>query len=232
MKKIGIISISLLLLLAVPLFSEAAGMELSVFVPESLYVYDEGSVAITSGLSTSIGMGKFIEIPIGFDYCKLHGLMVEGATVNGAAVTATKPWFIADNFLPYAKLQLNLPIGPVILSAFGGGAASWNATLTPLGSFAADDLAAAGKYAGFSQLSASARFGYGWLAGASFGVNIDPVTISIFGEYRSITSPLEMSATFSTGPAGDLTTQYEVDSTNAALKMRGFAAGIGGSFAF
>lgn len=231
MKKL-LVLIVLCIVFTGTLSAEAAGMEVSVFVPESLYLYNEGSVAVTSGLSTSIGIGDNFEIPIGFDYCKLHGLMVEGVSVDGTAVIASKPWFIADNFLPYAKLQFNLPIGPVILTAFGGGAFSWNATLTPLTGFAEDDVSAEGEYAGFTEFTVAAPFGYGWLAGASIGVKIDPVTVNIFAEYRRITSPLSLTASYLTGPSTGLTDEKTIDSTGASLKMRGFAAGIGGSFAF
>ena len=231
MKKLFLV-ITVLLFSTAGGFAQEAGTEISVFVPEALYLHNSGSVALTSGLGTSIGLGDYFEIPIGFDFCKVDGLMAEGVTSGGAAVTATKPWFTADNFLPFAKLQFNLPLGPVILTAFGGGAVSWNATLTPLGNYIAADLSADGEYSGFTDFSASARFGYGWLAGASFGINIDAVTVSIFGEYRDITSPLTMTAKYSTGPAGDLTTEKTVDATDAVLKMRGFACGIGGSFAF
>lgn len=230
--KIFIMMLIIISVFTAGAFGEAAGMELSVFVPESLYIYNNGSVAVTSGLSTSIGLGDYFEIPIGFDYCKLHGLMVEGVTVDGEAVTASKPWFIADNFLPYIKLQANLPLGPVILSAFGGGAFSWNATLTPLGSYAAEDLSEENQYSGFTNFSAAAPFGYGWLAGASFGINVDAVTVSLFGEYRRISSPLDMTAVYFTGPDTGLTDEKSVNSESASLKMRGFAVGVGGSFAF
>ena len=231
MKKIFLVCI-IGFIASFSVFGEAAGMEVSVFVPESLYLYDDGSVAVTSGLGTGLGLSDYFEIPIGFDFCKLHGLMVEGASVDGEAVTASKPWFIADNFVLYAKLQANLTLGPIILSAFGGGAGAWNATLTPLEGYAADDVAEDGGYAGFTEFSASAPFGYGWLAGASFGVKIDAVTVNVFGEYRALTFPLTMTADYLTGTSEGLTTAKSLNTSAASLKMRGYAVGIGGSFAF
>ncbi len=231
MKKIAVL-ICTVLILGSAVFAEEAGTKISVFVPESLYLYDDGAVALTSGLSTSLGLGKFLEIPVGFDYCKFHGYMVEGASVDGNAVSPSKPWFIADNFLAYIKLQLKFEMGPVVIKAFGGGAGSWNATLTPLEGWAADDVAAADEYAGFTEFSASAPFGYGWLAGGSLGIKIKQVTVNLFAEYRDIYNPLTLTASYLTGPSTGLTAAKTIESTNTYLMMRGIACGIGGSFAF
>ena len=231
MKKIGILVI-LIFLSASRLFAEEAGTEISVFIPESLYLHDDGSVSMTSGLSTAIGLGDYLEIPIGFDYCKFHGYMVDGATVDGIEVNPAKPWFIADNFLVYLKLQLKLELGPVVIKAFGGGAGSWNATLTPLEGWAADDVTTPGEYAGFTEFSGAAPFGYGWLAGGSFGVKIKQVTVHIFAEYRDIYNPLTLTASYLTGPVTGLTTAKTIEAADAYLLMRGIACGIGGNFSF
>jgi len=232
MKKVFVLILILMFGFMFSVSAEEAGIEISVFIPESLYLHGEGTVAYSSGLSTSFSFGDFIEIPIGFDYCKLHGLMVEGVTSAGAAAAVSKPWFMADSFLPYAKLQLNLPIGPLTISVFGGGAVNWNATLTPLTGFVAQDIASAGEYAGLIDFTYQNSFGFGWLAGASIGLNIEPVTISIFGEYRDVSAPLMLSASYLTGPVSGLTTSGTLDGSNAFLILRGISAGIGGSFAF
>lgn len=233
MKKL-IVLVIIFLVFSGFAFAEEAGMEISVFIPESMYLYDEGTVAMTSGLSTSIGLGDHIEVPIGFDYCKLHGLVAEGVVSDGTEIEVTNPWYISDNFMPYLKLQANLALGPVILTAFGGGALSWNATLTQL-AFPAADLAISGEYAAITTISAEAPFGYGWLAGASIGVKIDPVTVNIFAEYRDIRHPLTFAAEYTVGAADSITTQKTAAAPpddGGALRMRGIACGIGGSFAF
>ena len=232
MKKVGLIVVVFMLVFTGFAGAEEAGTELSVFIPESLYLHGEGTVAFTSGLGTSFSFGDFIEIPLGFDYCKLHGLMVEGASSGGSAVAAAKPWFMADSFTPYIKVQFNLPIGPITLSAFGGGAAVWNATLTPLSGFITDDLAPAGQYAGLTSLSYKNNFGFGWLAGGSLGLTVHPVTISLFAEYRDIRAPLDLSAAYLTGPSSGLTVPGALDGSAASLIIRGIACGLAGSFAF
>jgi hypothetical protein len=227
--------IAIILILALfPAFATAAeaGTGISIFIPESLYLHGRGTVSLETGFSTSIGLGKFFEVPIGFSYNKIQGYMVEGAETGASGVESTAPWFMGDSLLPYIKLQAKLPIGPVTLKAFAGAALNWNASLTPFEANISKDIAAENEFAVFTSFDYENKLGYGILAGASLGVTIDPVTLRIFGEYRSLKAPLEMSGDYRTGPAGAITTPGSLDGSNAELVIRGITLGIGGSFAF
>ena len=232
MKKAVLLIAVVLILSSVPVYSEEAGLEFSVFVPESLYLHGEGTVALTSGFGTSWALADFIEIPIGFDYMKLHGMMVEGVTNGSTAVTASKPWFMSDCFIPYITVKLNLGLGPLTLSAFGGGAAFWNATLTPLRGFIAADLAPSGSVAGLSSLNYKNNFGFGWLTGAEISVEVHPVTIGLFAEYRSLSSALELSADYVSASSTAVSGSGSLSGTDSRLFIRGIAGGIKGSLSF
>lgn len=108
---------------------------------------------------------------------------------DGTEVEATAPWFMGDSFMPFVKLQVNIPLGPVTISAFGGGALNWNASLTPFMANAAEDVAADGEYAAFSSFDFENKLGFGWLGGASLGVTVGQITARIYGEYRSLSAP-------------------------------------------
>ncbi len=73
--------ISLLFLFAVWIFNAAfaqsAGGGISVFVPESLYRFGNGTIAFEQGLSTTIGLGPVLSVPIGFAYHSTDGYLLE-----------------------------------------------------------------------------------------------------------------------------------------------------------
>lgn len=232
MKRIKIALLCLVMALSGTAYAAEAGTGLSFFVPESLYLHGKGSVSLETGLSTSLGIGSYLEIPVGFQYNKIQGFLVEGVKVNETDVEATAPWFMGDSFMPFIKLQANIPLGPLTLSGFAGGALNWNASLTPFEANAARDVAPAGEYAVFTDFDYENKLGYGWLAGASLGVTISPVTVTLFAEYRNIRTPLNLSGTFSSGPAEGLTTSRTLEGSEAALLIRGITLGLGGSFAF
>ena len=232
MKRIIIALICLGTAFSGPLFAAEAGTGLSFFIPESLYRHGEGSVSLETGLSTSLGLGKHLEIPIGFQYNKIQGFLVEGARTGGGAVEATAPWFMGDSLMPFVKLQANFPLGPLTLSGFAGGALNWNASLTPFEANAARDVAPAGENAVFTAFDYENKLGYGWLAGASLGITIKPVTVTLFAEYRDIKTPLNLSGTYFSGPDGAVTAPGTLEGGDAALLIRGITLGLGGSFAF
>ncbi len=137
----------------------------SVFIPESLYRYHQGGISFETSLGWKIGLSKYLSIPVGVTYDKIDGLMVSGT----GTPAATQPWFIADSIMPYAMLQLHLPIGIFYVNFFGGGALNWNATLTPLGQNIESYLATqAGSNNGvsFTSPTYANSLGFGWLAGA------------------------------------------------------------------
>ncbi|MCK5154178.1 MAG: hypothetical protein KAQ93_07440 [Spirochaetales bacterium] len=227
MKK-SIILIIFIILVSTGLFAAEAGTGFSIFFPESFYEGNGGTVSVENGLSTSIGLGGMLSVPIGFSYNKIQGYMVEGASVK-----STKPWFMGDSFMGYVMLKGTLPLGPVFFEIYGGGGVNWNAgNLTAFEGNIAKDLAPEGEYAVITDLNYDNSFGYGWLAGASFGVTISKISISVDFLYRDIQSDLNMTGTYDvgTGP-GDYTSEVIGDS-DAKLIIRGFTIGLGGSFAF
>jgi len=232
MKRNMIAFLCLGMALSGTLYAAEAGTSLSFFIPESLYTHGEGSVSLETGLSTSLGLGNHLQIPMGFQYNKIQGFLVEGAMVNGTEVEATAPWFMGDSIMPFVKLQASLPLGPLTLSGFAGGAVNWNVSLTPFEAHAARDVAPDDGYAVFTAFNYENKLGYGWLAGASLGVTISPVTVTLFAEYRNIKTPLALSGSFRSGPEEDITTSGTLEGSDAALLIRGITLGLGGSFAF
>ena len=102
MKKICVL---LIMILSISLSVNAmeAGTGISVFVPESLYTYGEGSVSLEQSLEFALGLGEYLSIPVGFTYNTNYGLMVDGED------EADSPWFYTDSILPYAMLK---PMSP------------------------------------------------------------------------------------------------------------------------
>jgi hypothetical protein len=232
MKKIILILLCLGMVLSSALYAAEAGTGLAFFVPESLYRHGEGSVSLETGLSTSLGLGSYLEIPFGFQYNKIQGFLVEGAKADGVDVKASAPWFMGDSFMPFVKVQANFPLGPLTFSGFAGGALNWNASLTPFEANAARDLAPVDGYAVITGFDYENKLGYGWLAGASLGITISPVTVTLFAEYRDIKTPLNLSGTFRAGPEDNITSAGTLEGGDATLLIRGITLGLGGSFAF
>lgn len=231
--KYLIITVLLLLAFSSGIGAVEAGTGFSLFLPESFYNGNGGTISVENGLSTSIGLGGVLSIPIGFSYNKIQGYMVEGALVDGSSVDSTKPWFMGDSFMGYLMLKATLPLGPLFFEVFGGGGANWNASLTPFKGNIAEDLAPADEYAVLNDdFDHENNFGYGWLAGAGFGVTISSISVSVDFLYRDLQADLDMSGTYYYGPSGDVTGTKTLDGSDAKLVIRGFSLGLGGSFAF
>ncbi len=228
-----IIIVLFLLVISSGVLAVEAGTGFSMFFPESYYNGDGGSISVENGLSTSIGLGGIISMPIGFSYNKIQGYMVEGATVDGNAVESTKPWFMGDSFMGYLMLKATLPLGSLFFEVFGGGGANWNASLTAFKGNIAEDLAPENEYAVLNDdFARDNNLGYGWLAGAGVGVTISSISISVDFLYRDLQADLDMSGTYNYGPAGEVTGTKTLDGSDAKLVMRGVSLGLGGSFAF
>ena len=223
-----IITVLLLLAFSSGICAVEAGTGFSMFFPESFYNGNDGTVSVENGLSSSIGLGGMLSVPFGFSYNKIQGYMVEGASVK-----STKPWFMGDSFMGYAMLKARLPLGPVFFELYGGGGVNWNASLTPFEGNIANDLATtAGEYAVITDLNYENSFGYGWLAGASFGVTIKPISVSVDFLYRDLKAALDMSGNYDVGTAVGGYTATPLSEPDAKLVIRGFSIGLGGSFAF
>lgn len=221
-----IITALLLLALSATIGAAEAGAGFSMFFPESFYNGNGGTVSVENGLSSSIGLGGMLSVPFGFSYNKIQGYMVEDASVK-----STKPWFMGDSFMGYAMLKAKLPLGPVFFEIYGGGGVNWNASLTPFEGNIASDLAPAGEYAVITDLSYENSFGYGWLAGASFGVTIKQISISVDFLYRNLQAALDMSGSYDVGTVGSYA-NTPLSEPDAKLVIRGFSLGLGGSYAF
>ena len=116
--------LSLFFVVSTALFAEgtSAGGGISVFIPENLYKYGNGTIAFEQGLSTALGIGSILSIPIGFSYHSTDGYMLE----HDKTAKLEAPAFYGDSIIPYLMLKAKVSIGPVFyLEAFGGGALNW-----------------------------------------------------------------------------------------------------------
>jgi hypothetical protein len=108
MMKRALAAIVFALALGTLAFGQSAGGGISVFVPETLYRYGKGTVAFEQGLSTAIGFGKIISLPVGFAYHSTDGFTVEHADLK----RVEGPAFYGDSIIPYAMLKAKIPWGP------------------------------------------------------------------------------------------------------------------------
>lgn len=229
MKNWLIAGLILLTVSSSGLFAAEAGTGFSLFFPESFYNGNGGTVSVENGLSTSLGLGGMLSLPIGFSYNKIQGYMVED---DDNTIKSTKPWFMGDSFMGYIMLKATLPLGPLFFEVFGGGGANWNASLTPFTGNIAEDLAPDGEYAVITDLSYENSFGYGWLAGASFGVTISQISVSVDFLYRDLKAALDMSGSYDVGTVPGNYETAVLSEDDAKLVIRGFTVGLGGSYAF
>lgn len=213
-------------------FSLDAGGGISVFVPESLYLHQAGSVSVETNFQYSLGFSKLLSLPIGISYNKIYGYAPTGTAALDAVAS---PWFFGDSIMGYAMLKLHIPVSILYFDLFGGGAGNWNVTLTPVGGAIESYMAAASgsSAVALTGLSAQAPWGYGWVAGAGLGVSIQKISIDISGTYRDLRSPLKLSADYypvsSAGAAALASTTLD---SSAALVMRGISIGVNGHFSF
>lgn len=227
MKKILVFCI-IMITVTSGVFAAEAGTGFSLYFPEAYYKDAGGTVSVENGFSTSFSFGKFLSLPIGMSYNKIQGYMVEGASV-----ASTQPWFMGDSFLGYVMLKGTLPLGPLFFEAYGGGGVNWNASLTPFKGIIAEDLAGtSGDYAVITDLKYKNSFGFGWVAGGSFGFTISKMSVSVDFLYRDIKSALQMNGSYDIGPKGGSYATTALNEPDAMLVMRGFTIGLSGSFAF
>lgn len=213
-------------------FSFQAGTGISVYIPESLYLHGKGSITIENNLQTSLSLSKFLSIPIGLTYDKIDGYTPGGTTALDAVTT---PWFFGDSVMGYVMAQVHLPVSIFFVNLYGGGALNWNATFTPIGQAIESYLTPSGSAGvAFPNPTYSAPWGYGWVAGASMGVTLKKLSISISALYRDISSPLKLSGTYyavNSAGTGASAAQYSTP-TGAVAVMRGISVGASGDFKF
>ena len=223
MKKILLIPLLILLSFS-SLSAMQAGTGISVFVPESLYKYGEGSVSLEQSLEFSLGLGKYLSLPVGVTYNTNYGLMVDHED-------AESPWFYSDAIMPYAMLKAHIPLGFLLFEFFGGVGANYNFTLRALEGNIEKDLSSDTEQAVFEDgsLSFDKMWGIGYLAGAGLGVTIGQISVQASCLYRNIRHNLNLKADYTS--ISDFQGSFEAGET-ASLLMRGISVGLGGSFAF
>ncbi|MFP4491670.1 MAG: hypothetical protein ACLFNZ_09350 [Spirochaetaceae bacterium] len=230
-KRKIILSIAVLLLLASsPLFSQSIGGGLSFFVPESL-LHKSGSLSNEAGLSTSIGFGDIVSVPVGFTYMKASGLM---AYDNKLKRISDEIWYTADTFIPYLRLQAHIPLGPVFIRGIAGGVGAW--FIAPQLNEGAIGQAFASEtdddFYAFDDLSMNAIFGYGYQAGTSIGVEIDRISVQITALFTDIFAPTTAkSDTYYKINYADETVDEDTDFKGEFIsRLRGISVGLGGSY--
>ena len=223
MKKVCFIIIIGILSTSLWALPKSAGTGFSVYIPESLYLKGDGSVSLEQSLEFGIGLGGIMSMPIGVTYNTNYGLMVDGVS------KVEHPWFYSDSIMPYIMLKAHIPLGPLYIELFGGGAGNYNFTLRPIEGNIEKDLSVGSSQAVFvdDSLKYKKAFGLGFLAGGSFGVNIGKISVDISVQYRSIWHNLDLTGEFSSISQVNSGQPYD---SNATLMMRGLSVGIGGSF--
>ncbi len=218
--------------LTIPLAAQSVGGGLSFWVPESLYLGRGGSVGIESALGSSVGFGDMISLPFGIAYNKVYGLLPEGA---GAGIgTEPPPWFIADTLLGFAMAKIRLPIGPLYVEAFGGGAGVWNMTLVPMIGNIESEIASAGQVWAFSAppVIDGGRFGWGWQAGGAIGMSIGPISVDLNVTYRVVKSPATVSGSYYSIDTSGLTVSGPLSygPEDVLIRLAGINVGIDVSY--
>ncbi|MFP4619484.1 MAG: hypothetical protein ACLFMZ_11635, partial [Spirochaetaceae bacterium] len=233
-KRRVILFTAVLLLTTSPLFSQSIGGGLSFFVPESL-LHKSGSLSNEAGLSTSIGFGDIVSVPVGFTYMKASGLMAYDKNDNNKLERISDEiWYTADTFIPYLRLQAHIPLGPVFIRGIAGGVGAWfiapqlneGAIGRTFASETDDDFYA------FDDLSMNAIFGYGYQAGTSIGVEIDRISVQITALFTDIFAPTTAkSDTYYKINYANETVDEDTDFKGEFIsRLRGISVGLGGSY--
>ncbi|AFG36706.1 hypothetical protein [Spirochaeta africana] len=218
------------LLFAPSAAAQSFGSGFSVFLPESM-LHREGSPAVETGLSTSIGVTPYLSIPVGFTYIKVNGLLPD-------TDDADSPWIYSDNLIGTVGLRASLDIGPVALAAGGGGVLNWmpvyqvlEHTLAQHFAESTDEIVALVP----GSLETELGLGLGWYLESGIEFKVTPqIGISLSGRYYQASSPFSAEAeayTIDTTNPGN-TAAAEPVSTDTRIRLRGISVGIGGSFRF
>lgn len=231
MKRLVVLLVLMLFAVA-GVWGQSVGGGVSVFLPESLYWNGNGSVSVQTSLSTSFGFGEILSFPIGVSYNQIYGLKPGADELNINA----RPWFYADNIMPFLMLQARVGIERFYVEAFGGGALSWNPVIRPLTKNIEADLA--GRLSGdnaddisFTSLSVDNALGYGWLAGGGLGINIQGVDVDLSGTYKSMVHGVVLSGEYVRiqTAEGPIEFSSSSDLTNFQVLLRGITIGVNGS---
>jgi hypothetical protein len=202
---------------------------------------ETGSISFETSLETSLGIGPFLSIPIGFAYNQIYGSSVVGTVHStGDDLETSGPWFYTDSLLPYLMLQVHIPAGPAFFNVFGGGAANYNFSTRPLHDRIARDLRDAGAFGAttgdvaVTDLSIESGLGWGWVAGAAAGLTFGDISVSVNATYRHILHDLTITGRSfrpdgTTGRFDTSTEAFAVE--DLRILTNGISIGVGGSFA-
>jgi hypothetical protein len=207
--------------------AQSAGGGISVFVPETLYRYGQGTIAFEQGFSTSVGIGSNLSVPLGFAYHSSDGYLLSHDELSDVDL----PVLYGDSILPYASLQARIPLGQTFyIEAFAGGLLHWAFSLNPTGLGMAQALASSPtEYVAIQSLEIDKKLGYGWLAGGAFGIRIGAISVDLGATYRAIVNPVDISGTIHRVDGG-LVTPSTLELTDAKAILRGISFRIGGSY--
>jgi len=214
-------------------YAQSAGGGISFFFPESL-LDGSGSVSKEADLSTSLGIGERLSIPVGFTYIKTSGFTGYEDTDGDDKLNKLddRIWYIADTFIPYMRLKGRLELGSLFVEGFGGVAGAW--IVAPQ---AFDG--AIGRYYGpedggvfyvFNELDSDFSFGWGYQVGAALGLRIDAISISLEGIFTDLKADTEISSDDAyldspASPVNDFSRSF-------TSRLRGISIGINGSYEF
>jgi hypothetical protein len=213
MKKLTVL---VLCSLCLPLFvsAQSLGGGISFFLPETLYLDNDGTIGFEQGLGSAVKIGNMLSVPIGLVYHSSDGYRLEDTGLQ----SITGPALYGDILMPYAQLKLRMPLGMLYLDGWAGGAVAWAFSMKPTGNF--PQLFGSGI--AVQEADLIKNMGYGWMVGAALGIQIDAIGIDFGASYRSIAFPLEGSVTHSEGS--------HVFSRQARVLLRGISFRIGGSY--
>ncbi len=210
----------------VPLSAQSVGGGVSIWVPESIPLVQEGSVGVETALGSSLSLGDNLSLPFGVVYNKVYGLMPE---IDG--VVGSSPWFLADTFTAHLMMKARLPVGPLYLELFGGAGGLWNAMLVPLTKTIEREIAPDGHLYSFQEPLevTGGRFGWGWQAGSAVGVTVDRFSVGLSVTYRLLKTDAKLFGVYTDVVGGTV----EVDRAYAQdlqIRFGGFSIGINGSY--
>lgn len=224
MKVKGIVVLVLALVIAGPAFGQSVGGGVSLWLPESAWRADDGSLGVETALGTSIAFGEFLSAPFGLVYNQVFALMAE----RSGELTAT-PWFYADTLLPFLMAKVRVPIGIAYVDAFGGVVGLWNMTVKPLTKNIEGDVATAGQLFSFEDALTveGGRLGWGWQVGGAVGVRIDAISVDLNVTYRLARADATVSGSYSSvDVAGGSVITGQSFGEAIRLRLAGFSIGI------
>lgn len=239
MRKIGF-TVGLFLLVLTMSFGQSAGGGLSFFFPESL-LDGSGSVSKEAGLSTSIGLGEYLSVPVGFTYIKASGFMPYDKTGDDDSLQQIDDtiWYSADTFIPFLRLKTHIPLGPVYVEAFGGIAGAWIvAPQTFDGAvgryYGAQDSSA--DYYIFEKLDTEISFGFGYQVGGTIGFKIDAISVGIDATLTDLRAETTLSSDeyyeVGLGGADGSAAPGSGFEETFTSRLRGISIGLSGSYSF